>query len=106
MSTPLPDPPTFEHALGELDRIVHDLEDGTLGLEESLARYEQGVGLLKRCHAELQRAEQRILLLSAAEGDGKPALQPFGHEASAEPPPRAVTPRRPRSRTDDGSTPF
>ena len=43
-----PTPPllTFEQALAELDRIVRELEDGKTGLEDSLARYEQGVALL------------------------------------------------------------
>ena len=33
--------------------------DGRLGLEESLARYEQGIGLIKRCQNQLREAEQR-----------------------------------------------
>ena len=30
---------------------MRDLEDGRLGLEDALARYEHGVGLIKRCYA-------------------------------------------------------
>ena len=62
MSQPI-DELTFEQSLPELEGTVRDLEDGRLGLEASLARYEQGVGLLKRCYAQLRQAEQRILQL-------------------------------------------
>jgi exodeoxyribonuclease VII small subunit len=83
--TPSPqDSLTFEQALTELDRIVHDLEDGQIGLEASLARYEQGVGLLKRCYTQLREAEQRILLLTGVDEEGQPILQPFQHTATAE----------------------
>ncbi len=68
---------TFEQALTELEKIVHDLEDGQIGLEDALACYEKGVGLLKRCFAQLQQAEQRIQLLTAVNAEGQPVLQPF-----------------------------
>jgi exodeoxyribonuclease VII small subunit len=79
-----PDEPTFEDSLLELEQIVRALEDGNTGLEESLARYEQGVGLIKRCYARLRDAEQRILLLTGVDEEGQPALQPFQHQATAE----------------------
>ena len=63
MSQPPGDSLTFEESLAELDRIVRELEDGKLGLEDALCRYETGVGLLKRCYTQLQQVEQRILQL-------------------------------------------
>lgn len=69
--------PTFEQAIAELEKVVRDLEDSQLGLEESLARYEQGVGLLKRCYGMLREAEQRVLLLTGVDEEGQPVLQPF-----------------------------
>jgi exodeoxyribonuclease VII small subunit len=72
---------TFEEALAELERIVRELEDGKIGLEESLARYEQGVGLLRRCYARLRQAEQRIVELTGIDGDGKAVTRPFEHVA-------------------------
>jgi exodeoxyribonuclease VII small subunit len=75
---------TFEQSLAELERVVHQLEDGQTGLEEALACYEQGVGLLKRCYTQLQQAEQRILLLTGVSEQGEPILQPFEHTATAE----------------------
>ena len=72
----------FEESLGELEQVVRDLEDGDLGLDDALARYEQGIGLLRACHAQLETAEQKILQLTRVEADGQPVLQPFRHEAS------------------------
>ena len=77
MAKILPEEPTFEEALAQLDGVVRDLEDGQIGLEESLTRYELGVGLIKRCQAQLRQAEQRIQLLTGIDEDGQPSLQPF-----------------------------
>jgi exodeoxyribonuclease VII small subunit len=76
---------TFEQDLAQLEQIVRDLEDGQLGLEDALTRYEAGVGLLKRCYTRLQQAEQRILLLTGIDSEGQPVTQPFDHAATAEP---------------------
>jgi exodeoxyribonuclease VII small subunit len=75
----------FEEALVELERTVRDLEDGRLGLDEALARYEQGVGLVRRCYTQLREAEQRILLLTGVDDNQQPILTPFKHEATAKP---------------------
>src|SRR5438093_13058879 len=75
---------TFEQALAELDRIVRELEDGGTGLEEALARYEQGVGLLKRCYGQLRQVEQRIALLTGEGAEGQPLVRPFEHAATLE----------------------
>jgi exodeoxyribonuclease VII small subunit len=85
MSQPPPDHPPFEQALSELERLVRELEDGQITLEESLARYERGISLLKHCYAQLQTAEQRIQLLCGADGDGNPIAKPFEHASTAEP---------------------
>jgi exodeoxyribonuclease VII small subunit len=99
MNNALPETPSFEDALAALERTVRDLEDGSLGLDEALARYEEGVGLLKHCYGRLRQAEQRILLLTGVGEDGQPLLQPFTHEPTA--PASGVPPRRPRRRGDD-----
>ena len=83
MSSPTPDP-NFEASLAELERLVHELEDGQIGLEDALARYERGVGLVKRCHGLLQRAEQRIVALTDVDGAGRPVLKPFSVADDAE----------------------
>jgi len=55
-SPPIP----FEAALTELEELVGQLEKGELSLEETLQRFEQGVGLVNNCQAALQRAEQTV----------------------------------------------
>jgi exodeoxyribonuclease VII small subunit len=97
-----PQPPRFEQALGELERILRDLEDGTTSLEDALARYERGVGLLKQCYAQLRDAEQKIRQLSGQTEDGKPVLQPFEHTAAVE---KSKPPAR-RPRPDNGEAPY
>jgi exodeoxyribonuclease VII small subunit len=83
MSQPPQDGISFEDAMAELEQVVRDLEDGQIGLEESLARYERGVGLIKGCYAQLREAEQRILLVTGTDDDGRPILQPFQHAATS-----------------------
>jgi len=94
MSQPSSDNMTFEQTLAELDRIVRDLEDGKLGLEEALGRYETGVGLLRSCYARLQQVEQRILQLAGTDADGKPVTRQFEHNATAEAAKPNARPRR------------
>lgn len=84
MSSPPQEDLTFEQALAELERIVRVLEDGQTSLEEALARYESGVGLLKKCYAQLATAEQRIVLLTGTDESGRPVTRPFEHAASEE----------------------
>jgi exodeoxyribonuclease VII small subunit len=72
-----PDPVSFESSLAELEAVVHDLEEGRLGLGEALARYEQGVKHLKLCYDLLQQAERKIELLTGVKADGTPITEPF-----------------------------
>ena len=60
---PLPDEMAFGAALAELETIVAALEGGQLELEESLARYERGVALLRSLQAKLTDAQQRVTML-------------------------------------------
>jgi exodeoxyribonuclease VII small subunit len=102
MSDSPPDNPTFEQALTQLEQIVRELEDGSTGLEESLARYEAGVALLKRCYAQLRQAEQRILQLTGLDEQGRPATVPFEHCATLEPADRADARKRRKKAEDPG----
>ena len=77
-----PDQPTFEEALKRLEEIVHLLEEGEIGLSEALARYEEGVKLLRQSYDLLERAERRIELLSGVDAEGNPNTQPFGRMGS------------------------
>ena len=51
---------TFERAIEELETIVRRLEDGKVPLEESVAIYERGEALKRRCEELLRQAEARV----------------------------------------------
>ena len=68
---------SFEEALGKLEAIVQSLEEGKVGLEESLALYEKGAKLLKQGHELLADAEHRIEQVSGVDADGNPVLESF-----------------------------
>lgn len=53
----------FEQALAMLNELVGQLEAGELSLEESVAAFETGVKLSRRCEALLDAAEQRLQVL-------------------------------------------
>jgi len=55
--------PDFEKSLQELEQLIARLEGGELPLAESLALFEQGVALTRRCHTQLADARQRVELL-------------------------------------------
>ena len=73
----------FEAALERLEQIVKDLEDGELGLDQSLQRYEEGVKYLKFCHQKLKDTEQKIELLTGLDAEGNPVTVPFDDPASS-----------------------
>lgn len=68
---------TFESSLNELERIVKQLEDGDMPLEESLKLFENGVRLSRECRERLTNAERRIEVLMR-ETDGSINLEPVG----------------------------
>lgn len=76
--------PTFEASLSELQQIVQHLEEGNLGLEPSLARFEQGIRLLRRCYLILEQAEQKIEILTGQDASGNPVTAPFDATATFE----------------------
>jgi exodeoxyribonuclease VII small subunit len=91
-----PQPLAFEDALAMLDEIVCELEDGRIGLAEALARYEEGVKLLKDCYELLAKAERRIELLSKIGPAGEAVTTEFDDSPSAADQPAARPKRRVR----------
>jgi exodeoxyribonuclease VII small subunit len=83
---PASDPLRFEDAVKRLEEIVHSLEEGDLGLNESLQRYEEGVKLLRQSYELLQGVERRIELLSGVDAEGNPITQPFDDTATIDQP--------------------
>jgi exodeoxyribonuclease VII small subunit len=62
---------TFEKAIEELESIVARLEGGKVPLEESVAIYERGEALKRRCEELLRQAEARIEKITL-DASGKP----------------------------------
>jgi len=63
---------TFERAIEELESIVKRLEEGKVPLEESVAIYERGETLKKRCEELLRQAEARVEKITL-DANGRPA---------------------------------
>jgi exodeoxyribonuclease VII small subunit len=53
----------FEALLKRLEEVLDSLEHGDLPLEQALAAFEEGVGLVRACHAKLDEVERRVELL-------------------------------------------
>lgn len=53
----------FETSLEELEKRVRRLEAGDIPLDEALKLFEEGVGLARSCHEQLDAAEQRVAML-------------------------------------------
>jgi exodeoxyribonuclease VII small subunit len=64
----------FEELYTQLEETVEKLEKGGLSLEQSIALYEEGMELAKRCQSILDGAEQRITKLR--DSFGRPAPEP------------------------------
>jgi exodeoxyribonuclease VII small subunit len=74
----------FEEALEELEKVVERLESGELSLEESLAAFEEGIGLVKFCNQKLTEVEKKIELL-VKDKDGKLQLRAMDEGADEGP---------------------
>ena len=62
----------FERAIDELESIVKRLEEGKVPLEESVAIYELGEALKRRCEELLRQAEARVEKITL-DARGRPA---------------------------------
>jgi exodeoxyribonuclease VII small subunit len=57
---PVKKPVNLEKALTELEKLVEEMEQGNLSLEESLKRFEKGIALTSDCQQALQKAELKV----------------------------------------------
>lgn len=55
---------SFEDQIEELESIVEKLETGDLALEDSLSQFEKGVKLTKECQNLLDKAQQKVTILT------------------------------------------
>ncbi len=60
---------TYDEALQRLEDLVAQLERGGTNLNETLALFEEGTALLKRCQAELGEVEGRLAELNLAQAE-------------------------------------
>lgn len=65
----------FESAIEQLEELVEALEEGDLSLEESLQAFENGIKLTRECQLALEKAEQRIQILTRE--SELPEAEPF-----------------------------
>ena len=66
--------PNLEKSLADLGKIVAQLEDGDISLEQALKQFEKGVKLSRDCQTALQAAEQKVQILM--DGDLKEFSSP------------------------------
>jgi exodeoxyribonuclease VII small subunit len=69
---------SFERALEELETIVKRLEDGKVPLEESVAIYERGETLKRRCEELLRQAEARVDKITTDANGKVTGTEPLG----------------------------
>jgi len=67
---------TFEEYLKKLEKIVQQLEEGELTLDESVKLYEEGMSISKLCLEKLNKTKQIIEEL-VIEGEDKYSRKPF-----------------------------
>ena len=68
--TPL-DEMSLEAAMAELENVVGQLERGDVALDESIALYERGAALKKRCETKLNEAQEKVAAITL-DADGQP----------------------------------
>ena len=61
---------SFEQAMERLEKIVASLDGGDAPLDDSLALFEEGVRLVRLCSEKLDKAEQKVRMLTRG-ADGK-----------------------------------
>ncbi len=67
---------SFEEALGRLEEIVLELEEGELSLEGALEKFEEGIELSRSCMQKLTQAEEKVEKLMSST-KGKFTTEPF-----------------------------
>ncbi|MEP3920619.1 exodeoxyribonuclease VII small subunit [Ascidiaceihabitans sp.] len=62
---------SFEQAMAELEQVLGQLERGDVALDDSIALYERGALLKKRCETKLKEAEEKVAAITT-DSDGNP----------------------------------
>ena len=63
---------SFEEQIQELEKIINELENGNLNLDDSVIKFEEGMKISKECNKILENAEKKItILLNDENGEKK-----------------------------------
>lgn len=71
--------PNFEETLAELEKLVANLEQGDLSLDESLSGFKHGIELTRQCQTALDNAQQTVEILTNTQDED--TLRPFDPDA-------------------------
>jgi exodeoxyribonuclease VII small subunit len=71
--------PNFEETLAELEKLVVNLEQGDLSLDESLSGFKHGIELTRQCQTALNNAQQTVEILTNTQDEE--TLKPFDPDA-------------------------
>jgi exodeoxyribonuclease VII small subunit len=66
----------FEEALSELEKLVHQLEEGKAKLDDAIHAYERGALLKRHCESKLREAQMKIERITIGD-DGKVSTKSF-----------------------------
>ena len=61
----------FEELIEKLETITNKLENDKLSLDESVALFEEGMKVSKKCNTKLEEAEKKITMLINENGEIK-----------------------------------
>lgn len=59
----------FEENIEQLEKVVQELENGNLNLEDSIKKFEEGMKISKKCNDILEEAEKKITVLIKKDDD-------------------------------------
>lgn len=68
---------SFEEAMAALEAVVANLEQGDVGLEESIKLYERGATLKAACEEKLKAAEEKVARITLGDGGTPVGTAPF-----------------------------
>ena len=91
----------FEEGLKRLEKIVEELENGSLSLDESLEKYEEGIRLSKACSKKLEVARKKVEILLKSE-DGSAEIKAFDERIAEEETKPDASQKKKRSKTEGG----
>lgn len=80
MAKPAPEP-SFEKALAELEKLVAQMEGGSLSLEQALAAHKRGLELARICQKRLEAAQRQVKVLEGEVLRKLPAAADPGDDA-------------------------